>query len=176
MPTPTCTLTGCNLQTPILDVVTCAPDGVDGEITALYISDAVPADNTAFDNPDNTVAGGMKKLLVTGQLNAPEQGSIEAEGGVTLLSKNKTRSASGQFYNLSDANYSAIRQLQCGKPVLVWIELGGQYIIGGDANLLDGISTVINVAVQSDGAGSFARAEWSFSWKAIYEGERLELT
>lgn len=173
MPVPTCTLVGCNLQTPIIDAEGCAPDGIDGEITALYFTDTIPADNTAFDNPDNTVAGGMKRLPVTGSLNASEQGTIEAEGGVTLRSKNKTRSASMTFYNLSDNQWELVRSLECGKPLYTYLEIGNQYILGGYDEFLNGISTVVTPDIVSDGAGSFLRCDLNMSWKSTYSPLRI---
>lgn len=173
MPLPTCTLVGCNLQSPVADNSACAPDGIDGEITGLYLTDTAPADNTEFTTFDNTVAGGMKYVKVKGNLNEPEQGSVVAEGGVTLFSKLKTRSIAFETYNLSDTMWTFWKTLECGKPLLMFIEVGGEYILGGEATFLDGIPTVVQASPVSDGEGSFLRMTGSASWKARYMPERI---
>lgn len=174
MPIPDCTLVGCNKQTPIVELATCAPAGIDGEITGLFFTDVEPADTTVFTSYDNTAAGGMKYLPVTGSINAPEQGSQEVEGGVTLFSKLKGRSINFSFYNLSDTNYNVIRELECGKPLLFFPVIGDEKILGGEATFLNGISSTINLALASDGAGSFLRADGSISWKAKYSPEWID--
>lgn len=168
MPLPTCTAVGCNIQTPVINNPTCAPTGLDGEVTALYITDTAITNVTQLATIDNSELGGLKKLLVTGSINAPEQATQEVEGGVTLRTRRKTRSVSCQAFNVSDVNYEAMRAFECGKPCIVYIELGGEKVLGGEANFIDGISTVLNANLVTDGAGSFARFDIDFSWKAQY--------
>lgn len=171
---PTITKDGCAVRPPVVDEIDCAPTTTDGEITEIIfgsspftdteIADAVEMATRLDNTPD--AALDMVRLKVTGKLNAPEGTETIVEGGVKVQSKTKSYSVEAEFYNDSDTNYNAARYLEYAKsPSIIYFVMDGK-IYGGDANVEDGISSVLNIIPSSEGRGSKLKYTVNFSWDA----------
>ena len=172
MALPDCILNGCLLVPPSLSGNTCAPAVQDGEVTDIFITDtAITAvgDLSSYDNTGGT--GVVIRLKVTGELAEPEQGSQIAEGGVTIYNPNKVRTVNFEFYDDSSENYAAVRQFECGKPVIIYYKMGS-YIYGGSVDFVDGVETVLRINQVGEGQGSFAKYIGTFSWAHQYAPNR----
>lgn len=179
MPLPTPTFDGC-FQNPAVDVsIDCAPSTVDGKITDLFFgsrrfSSGEVADLSEFEaGIDNTDATGdyLHHWKVIASMAKPERGETQVEGGTTVYDTNSKYVITGRFYELSDARYNQIREMQAGKPMYVYFG-NSQYLYGGHEDFKDGISTVIscNVIHPEDGK---AYAEFTFSFENQYGPSRI---
>lgn len=176
---PTCP-TGCTNTPPEVLFDYCAPVTGFGEINYIYVASA--ADNTYLDDwsslsewtdrlsQDGVVGTEIRKLTVIGNKPAPEYQEIEMSLNRKRVST-KMHTVAFRIDEITDENYAALRQFECGGTFRIWYEDYAGYLYGGNA----GIEATIKADhVIPESSQELQYFEGTVTWEAKYHPERIE--
>lgn len=167
---------------PTFDFDDCNPDTKESEIYQIYMSPDDPANpglpksgaidwSAATPASITTLLAGadLTVIDVIGDLPEPEQNT-------RTISKRRKVSGVKKFAinatidDVSDANYTAMRQLECSPIMRIWWATIGGRVYGGDNGVLVSISKAN--APLDRGEDTYERIELMFDWEALCHPER----
>lgn len=180
---PTCPDSCGTVSLPAVDIQECV-DSIQeelSEITDIYVvsvdenSDPVayPADWTASAEWDivlhQSTADKIRHLIVSGDKPDPEDTE-------TTFSKfrqkvtNRRHTINADVDDVSDLNYTFMRNIQCGTTVRIWYATYGGKLYGGPTGIL--CDAKATYALER-GQDSRALIKFTFTWDKLFEPPRI---
>lgn len=168
-----------NLALPEVNFNECNIESYESEVSTVYLAlDDPDVDCCAAGAIDITTPAGIEAAVTAGDLivmfgigDVPEPEFTER-----VVSKrrrvigNKRHVLNFTIDDMSDANYEALRQLECGGQFRIWFATVGGRIFGGDCGILVDVNS--RPLVLDRGEDTFERGELSFSWDRKAAPER----
>ena len=153
------------------------------EIEQLFIASVDPADKTLpLNGPadwtlksaweaviDNSSATGIRRVYGIGDVGDPEKTTRTFHSNKTKVTGRKY-TLTFDILDMKQVNYDAMRKLQCGGSLRIWIMDRGGYLYGGQT----GIPVNINDAesIFERGADAYKKIVLKLEWTALCSPER----
>lgn len=141
--------TDCTFPLPPFEFSECNPAVLEGQVTDIFLANiGNPLVNwtdvmewaSRVSNTDNT-ATAIRHLTVIGDVPAPElsQKTISHKRKITITKKRKLNI---KIDDNTEANYQAMRYIECGGSYLMWYLTNGGKLYGGN----EGIQVTLDIS------------------------------
>lgn len=168
----------CTSNLPVFNFTECAPVLLEGQITDFFIGksgqpfvDWHDADEweTRVSNT-STADNAIRHLAVIGDM--PAASSTEKTiSHRRVVKTGKTRTINYVIDDVSDENYDAARQLECGGSRPVWFLSGGK-LFGGNEGIL--VNLDMNPVIPNS-LDEFQTLVGTAAWKTKFSPERIDV-
>lgn len=176
--TVTCA-TDCDTNLPVVSFSNCSPQTATAQIVKIYMSKEGFTDITSASEWNDRLPGNesdqneaadnaIRVFTVIGDKPAPEKSEKEISGG-RFVTPQKTHTVNFSIDEISQANYDAAREFECGGNRLIWYEDSAGFVFGGNA----GISASINIDhIITASREDFQTLTGTAKWKSQFSPRR----
>lgn len=170
--------TGCTSIAPKWKFSKCAPKTRAAQVTDLLFTNlGYPLTNVEdpgewtlrISNTSDDVDA-IRHLTVIGSLPKPEQTKKNISGQRVIVGV-KTRKVIFKIDEVTDENYLAFQQLECGGSFLWWIIVGNTFCIGGNSGIE---ASITGDFTASDNFEDFALLEGEIEWKSQFMADAVD--
>lgn len=167
----------CNAPLPEVSFTDCNPPIHLSEIEWIMFAKpgaaAIADPNTAEGwssriNNEGSGADAIRLLRVIGNMPAPTNNEVVISGQRRIII-DRTFTVEFDVDELSDKNYEAFRELQCGGSLLFWFVTRSGHVFGGTSGIL---ASLTGAPVLDRGENAFQRIAGTATWKNRFSPER----
>lgn len=181
----TCPEDGCSGLFPAYDFDACSPNIIFGQINKIYLQAADQSGLTDWEDAmewgtliDNSTAYSttptvIRELDVIGSKPPTEFDEVEVSNN-RIFQTPKTFTVNAALDDLSDTNYEAARQLECGGSFLMWYTDLAGYMYGNETDGCSGILVTILVDHNlPEGKKEKQTINYTIKWDASFHPARI---